>query len=471
MTNLGGVDYGFWEGSALDTIIKNGTIITAGETYPADLGIADGRIVCIGRDLSDAGAEVVDAAGKYVLPGAIDGHVHLETPVGSFVSADDYRSGPAAAACGGVTTVFDFAVQGKGQGLVEAVAERIAAFKAQACIDFSFHTAITDLTPLVLDEFAESVAFGVPSFKLYMVYKDLMVDDGVLAEALERSAATGALVAVHAENPAIIERRTARLLAEGKTGAWHHYESRPEFVEAEAIKRAIHLAKVFQAPLYIVHLACAEGLAEVTKARDEGYAIYAETCPQYLHFTKEVYQRPDGRNFVCSPPIKGAKSRAALWEGIRRGDIMTVATDHCPFQSFEKDYGQDDFTKIPNGCMGIENLYPYMLSAANRGRISFSKAVEVCAANPAQIFGCAPQKGTIAVGSDADIVVYDPAKRFVISQANMHSRVDYTIWEGVELQGYPVRVFSRGRLVYRDGEFLGEPGWGNFVKCRGRNPV
>jgi dihydropyrimidinase len=449
----------------MDILIKNGTIITATDTYQADLAINDGKLAMIGRDLEMTGVKVIDATDQYVLPGAIDAHVHLETPVGSLISADSYESGTRAAACGGVTTVFDFAVQSKGQGLVEAVAERIKIFKPQACIDFAFHTVITDLTPAVLNEFAKSVTYGVPSFKLYMVYKDLMVDDGVLAEALEKSKETGALIAVHAENPALIDHRIKKLLAAGKTSAWHHYESRPEFVEAEAIKRAIHLAKAFDAPLYIVHLACKEGLDEVTKARDKGYEIYAETCPQYLNFTKEVYRREDGRNFVCSPPIKGQESQDALWKGIQRGDVVTVATDHCPFQSFEKDLGKDDFSKIPNGCMGIENLYPYMLSAANQGRISFNKAVEVCATNVAKIFGCAPEKGTIAIGSDADIVIYDPRKKFIVSKGNMHSNVDYTIWEGFEMKGYPIMTFSRGKLVFSEDKFVGEAGWGQFVKC------
>lgn len=453
----------------MDLVIKNGTIITASETYRADLAVRDEKIVAIGRDIHDDGAEVIDASGKFVLPGAIDAHVHLETPVGNFVSADTYKSGTQAAACGGVTTVFDFAVQGKGRGLVETVEERVRTFKPQACVDFAFHTALTDVTPGILEEFSKSVAFGVSSFKLYMVYPGLMVDDGVLADALERSKESGALVAVHAENPAIIDRRIAKLLAEGKTSAWHHYESRPEFVEAEAIKRAIHLAKSFDAPLYIVHLACQEGLDEVTKARDEGYAIYAETCPQYLNFTREVYKRQDGRYFVCSPPIKGQESQDALWAGIRRGDIQTVATDHCPFQTFEKDFGKFDFTKIPNGCMGIENLYPYMLSEANKGRISFNKAVEVCAANVAEIFGCALQKGSIVIGGDADVVIYDPHKKFTITHEKMHSKVDYTIWEGLEMTGYPVMTFVRGKMVYAEGQFVGEPGWGKFVRCKGRN--
>ncbi|HBF38717.1 MAG TPA: dihydropyrimidinase [Firmicutes bacterium] len=450
----------------MDLIIKNGTIITANETYLADLAIRSGKIVMIGQGLEFEGAQTVDALGKYVLPGAIDAHVHLQTPVGATVSADTYETGTRAAACGGVTTVFDFALQGKGQGLVEAADNMMKIFKPQACIDFALHTQITDLTPAVLDEFENSVAYGVSSFKLYMVYKNLMVDDGALADALEKSRETGTLIAVHAENPALIERRTARLLSAGKTSAWYHYESRPEFVEAEAVKRAIHLAKTFNSRLYIVHLACKEGMDEVTKARDEGYLIYAETCPQYLNFTNEVYRRKDGRNFVCSPPIKGQESQDALWEGIRCDDISTVATDHCPFPTYEKDWGKDDFTKIPNGCMGVENLYPYMLSEANKGRLSFNKVVELCATNVAKIFGCAPEKGSISIGSDADLVIFDPKSKFVVSSKNMHSNVDYTIWEGTEMAGYPVMTFSRGKLVFKDGQFVGEAGWGRFVKCR-----
>ncbi|MGI6586933.1 MAG: dihydropyrimidinase [Gracilibacteraceae bacterium] len=448
----------------MDLIIKNGTIITASESYKADVAVKNGKIVMISENVQTEGERVVDAAGKLVLPGAIDAHVHLELPVGGTISADSYESGTRAAACGGTTMIIDFATQEKGMGLVETVQDRLRHIEPQACIDYSFHVAISDLNPEVLEEFEASVRFGIPSFKLYMVYKDMMVDDGEIADALQRSKETGTLIAVHAENPYLIERRTRRLLAEGKTGAWYHYESRPEFVEVDAVRRVVYLAKIFGAPLYIVHLSSREGLDEVTKARDEGLEIYAETCPHYLNLTNEVYKREDGRNFVCSPSIKGEDSRKALWEGLRRGDISTVATDHCPFKSYEKDWGKEDFTKIPNGCMGIENMYPYMLSEASKGSITFNKAVEVCCTNVARIFGCAPQKGTIAVGSDADIVIYDPKKKFVVSSKNMHSDVDYTIWENCVMTGYPVMTFSRGKLVYEEGSFKGNPGWGKFVK-------
>lgn len=454
----------------MDLIIKNGMIVTPTDTFVADIAVKDGKISALGTGLEAGGAEVVDATGKYVLPGAIDVHTHLAMPFGGTVSADGYFSGTRAAACGGVTTVFDYAIQRKGNGIIETVEARRKLCEHEACVDYAFHCAITDCTSEVLDEFAACVEYGVPSFKAFMVYKKegMMVDDATLAKILEKSKETGVLINVHAENPDLIDLRVEKFLKEGKISAWYHYLSRPEFVEAEADKRAIHWAKAFNAPLYIVHLANKDGMEEVTKAKDEGYEIYAETCPHYLYFTSDVYKRDDGRNFVCSPPIKGKESQDALWAGIIRGDIDTVATDHCPFQTYEKDWGKDNFTRIPNGCMGIENLYPYMLSEANKGRISFNKAVEVCSSNPARIFGCDPAKGSLNVGSDADIVVYDPEKTFTITREKMHSDIDHTIWEGVQLKGYPVRTYSRGRLVYKDGEFVGEAGWGRFVKRHGR---
>ncbi|MCG8484658.1 MAG: dihydropyrimidinase [Clostridia bacterium] len=451
----------------MDLVIKNGTIITSTESYKADIGVKDGKIFMIAEDIDPKGTEVVDASGKLVLPGAIDCHTHLEMPFGGTVSADSYEAGTRAGACGGVTTVFDFVIQAKGEGLIDAAERRRKLCDPQACVDYAFHTAITDLTPEVLEEMKTSVEYGVSSFKVFMVY-DFGVTDGVFYKVLEKSKEVGALIQVHAENKEIIDSRVEEYLSKGLTSPWYHYLSRPEFVEAEADVRAIHWAKNLNAPLYIVHLANAEGAKAVTQARDEGYPIFAETCPQYLYFTSEVYKREDARNFVCSPPMKGQESQDELWAAIKRGDISTVATDHCPFQSYEKDWGKDDFSKIPNGCMGVENLYPYMLSEANKGNISYNLAVELCATNVAKIFGCAPQKGFIAAGSDADIVIYDPNKSFTVSVDNMHSDIDHTIWEGVEMQGYPVMTFSRGKLVYKDGDFVGEKGYGEFVKC---NPV
>lgn len=450
----------------MDLLIKNGTIVTAKESFVGDIAIKDGKIVCIGTDLFVDAKKVVNAFGKLVLPGAIDVHTHLAMPFGGTVSADGYLSGTRAAACGGVTTVFDYPIQRKGRGIVETVQERKDMCDPEACVDYAFHCCITDLNEgSILDEFEAAVDFGVTSFKCFLVYKKegMMVDDGTLVRILKKAKETGAITNIHAENPDVIDLNISQFKAEGKTSAWYHYLSRPEYVEAEADKRAVHWAKAVDAPLYIVHMADKEGLEAAVAAKREGYDIYIETCPQYLEFTCDVYKREDGRNFVCSPPMKNKESQEALWKAIMDGSIDTVATDHCPFQSYEKDWGKDDFTKIPNGCAGIENLYPYMLSKANEGKISFNRAVELCATNPAKIFGCS-QKGSLTVGKDADIVIYDINKDVTISVDNMHSDYDHTIWEGIKVKGYPVQTYVRGTLVYDEGEFVGTPGFGEYVK-------
>lgn len=450
----------------MDLLIKNGTIVTAKESFRGDIAVKDGKIVLIGAALDVDANKVVDAAGKYVLPGAIDAHTHLAMPFGGTVSADGYLSGTRAAACGGVTTVFDYPMQRKGTGILEVVEKRRAMADPEVCVDYAFHAIITDLNGgAILDEFQACADYGITSFKCFMVYKKegMMVDDGTFIKVLLKAKEVGAITNIHAENPDVIDMNIEAFKKEGKTSAWYHYLSRPEFVEAEADKRAVHWAKSVDAPLYIVHMADEEGLETAVQAKRAGAKIFIETCPQYLEFTSEVYKREDGRNFVCSPPIKGEASREALWKAIRDGSIDTVATDHCPFQSYEKDWGKDDFTKIPNGCAGVENLYPYMLSKANAGVIPFERAVELCATNPAKIFGCA-QKGSLTVGKDADIVIYDPEKEFIVSVTNMHSDYDHTIWEGKKLKGYPEKTFVRGKLVYDDGAFVGTPGYGKFVK-------
>lgn len=449
----------------MDLLIKNGTIVNGSESFKADIAVENGKITQIGTDIAPTdNTKVVDASGKLVLPGAIDAHTHLAMPFGGTISSDDYFAGTRAAACGGTTTVFDFVLQDFGETMVDAVKRRDAMCAPVAAVDYSYHVAVKDVSGDLLDSIEDAVKFGVPSFKVFMVY-DFGVTDGVFYKVLKKAKECGALIGVHAENNEMVNTLIAQYLSEGKTSAWYHYMSRPEFVEAEADIRAIQWAKALDAPLYIVHLANKEGVKAVTQAKDEGYKIYAETCPQYLEFTCDVYKREDGRNFVCSPPMKGEESRQALWEAIKRGDIDTIATDHCPFQSYEKDWGKDDFTKIPNGCAGIENMYPYMLSAANEGKITYEKAVEICSENSAKIFGCR-DKGRISIGKDADIVIYNPKTEFTITNDKMHSDCDHTIWEGVKLKGYPEQTYSRGKLVYDKGEFVGESGWGKFVKCK-----
>lgn len=450
----------------MDLLIKGGTVVTATESYMADVAVEGGKIAAIGKDLAVDAKKVVDATGKLVLPGAIDAHTHMAMPFGGTVSADSYLSGTRAAVCGGVTTIFDYPVQHKGETILGLVGSKRAVLEKEACCDYAFHCCITDLNEgALLEEMEKAVEEGITSFKCFLVYKKegMMVDDGMLATLLLRAKELGAMINVHAENPDLIDLRTAEYLKEGKTSAWYHYMSRPEFVEAEADKRVVHWASHLDTPVYIVHMADKEGLETCIKAKTDGKEVYVETCPQYLEFTCDVYKREDGRNFVCSPPMKGQESQDALWKALKAGFIDTVATDHCPFQSYEKDWGKDDFTKIPNGCAGVENLYPYMLDAANAGKLSFEKVVEVCSTNVAKIFGC-DNKGAIAIGKDADIVIYDKEKDFTVSVNNMHSDYDHTIWEGKELHGYPVQTYVRGMLVYDDGEYVGTPGTGNYVK-------
>jgi dihydropyrimidinase len=447
-----------------DLLIKNGEIVTADDRYMADIAVLDGKIAQIGFNLGEA-EKTIDAKGKLVIPGALDVHTHLAMPFGGTISSDDYEAGTRAAACGGTTTVFDFAIQQKGDSLLETVNKRLAMCEPQAVVDYAFHIAITDLTEDILKEFETISKMGFVSFKVFMVYEGLMVDDATFVKVLQRSKETNTLISVHAENPALIDQRVAKYISEGKTGAWWHYMSRPEFVEAEADKRAIHWANSVGTSLYIVHLANEEGVQEVARAKAQGHPIYAETCPQYLKFNADVYKREDGRNFVCSPPIKGQASQDALWEGIRNGTINVLATDHCPFLSTEKDWGKDDFRKIPNGLMGVENMYPYILSEANQGRITMNKAIEICSKNPAAIFGC-DKKGNLLPGYDADIVIYDPNKEFTITQEKMHSNVDHTIWEGTTLKGYPIVTISNGNVVYENEKFLGTAGAGKLIKRR-----
>lgn len=458
----------------MDLLIKNGTLVTAKSTFKADLAVKNGKITAIGTNLKpEKGTEVVDARGKLVLPGAIDGHTHLAMPFGGTISSDDYFTGTRSAACGGTTTVFDFVLQGQGELMQDAFKRRDVLAAPDAAVDYAFHIGVCDVTEdRLLDSMEDVIKEGVTSFKVFMVY-DFGVDDGSFYKVLQKAAKIGGLVGVHAENRDVNNVLVAQYLKEGKTDAWWHYMAKNEKIEGEADVRAINLARMAGTSLYIVHLACKQGVDAVTKARDEGYPIFAETCPQYLNFTNEVYKRERARDYVCSPPMKGKESQDAIWEAIKRGDIATIATDHCPFTKAEKDWGiktkdgkKGNFTTIPNGCAGIENMYPYILSEANKGRISFNRAVELCATNPSKLFGLDDQKGALEVGLDADIVLYDRKKNVTIRNKDLHGATDHTIWEGAKIKGYPVATYSRGKLVYKDGQFVGEKGYGKLVRCK-----
>lgn len=465
----------------MDLLIKGGKVVTAKITAKADIAVKNGKISAIGANLKPGkDTKVVDAKGKLILPGAIDGHTHLAMPFGGTISTDDYWSGTRSAACGGTTTVFDFVLQGQGEKMLDAIKRRNAiAQKNGTAVDYTFHVGVGDVTTdKMLNSMKGAVDFGVTSFKVFMVY-DFGVDDGQFFKTLLKAKEIGALVGVHAENRDVNAALVAQYLKEGKVAPWWHYMSKNEDVEGEADVRAINLAKMAGTSLYIVHLANKQGVEAVIKARAEGYPIFAETCPHYLNFTKEVYKKGipkkklRAQDFVCSPPMKGKASQNAIWAAIKNGNISTLATDHCPFTQKEKDWGiktktgaKGNFTTIPNGCAGIENMYPYILSEANKGRISFNKAVEIASTNPAKLFGLDYCKGSLSVGLDADIVIYDPKKKVTIRNKNMHGDLDHTIWEGVEVKGYPVATYSHGKLVFDGKNYVGDKGDGKFVKCK-----
>jgi len=453
-----------------DTIIQGGTIVTATDSYKSDLGIADGKISAIAASLSAENAtKRIDAAGKLVLPGGIDVHTHLDMPFGGTTSADDFETGTRAAAFGGTTTLIDFAIQYKGQTLRQAFDTWMAKAESKAVSDYAFHCIITDITGAQLDEMGELVREGVPSFKLFMAYPGVfMLDDASIFKAMSAAAKHNGLICMHAENGGAIDVIVQRALAEGKRAPKYHALTRPTTAEAEATGRAIALAEMAGAPVYIVHLSCNEALEKVREARDRGLPAYAETCPQYLYLSLENMDAPgfEGAKYVFTPPLREKWHQEKLWEGLTRDTLQVVSTDHCPFCFKEqKELGKDDFTKIPNGGPGIEHRMSLIYSGGvNGGRFSANRFVQLTATAPAKLFGLYPRKGTIAVGSDADIVVFDPNEEHVISAKTHHMRVDYSMFEGIRVKGVPKVVLSRGRVLIDNGKFEGRAGAGQFVR-------
>lgn len=458
----------------MSTVIKGGTVVTASDTYQADIVIEGEQIAAIGQNLT--GDTTIDASGKYVIPGGIDVHTHLDMPFGGTVSSDDFFTGHRAAAFGGTTTHIDFAIQAKGSTLRQTLDTWKARAEGKAAIDYSFHIAITDLPDSIMDEIPQCVEWGVTSLKLFMAYKGaLMVDDATLFRAMQQAAANGLLICVHAENGDAIDILVKQALAAGNTDPVYHVLTRPPELEAEATYRAIRLAEVAGAPLYVVHLTNAGALEAVRLARGRGSRIFAETCVQYFFFTKDDLDRPgfEGAKWVCSPPYREKSDQAALWQGVADNSLQIISTDHCPFwyeggkdgRPGGKELGKGDFSKIPNGCPGIEDRMMVTYTHGVRGgKFSLNRWVELCCTNPAKLFGMYPQKGVIAPGSDADIVVWDPDATYTISAAGQHQRTDYNLYEGMEVTGVPKVVLSRGRVLVQDGTWLGEQGAGRFVK-------
>src|SRR3984893_17096325 len=453
-----------------DTIITGGTVVTAADTCQADVAIENGRVVALGGSLPRENAKrLIDAAGKYVFPGGIDVHTHLDMPFGGTTSADDFETGTRAAAFGGTTTLIDFAIQYKGQSLRTAFDGWMQKASSKAVSYYGFHCIITDLPDAQLQEMPQLVREGITTFKLFMAYPGVfMLDDASIFKAMRASAKAGAMVCMHAENGGAIDVIVKQALAEGKTAPKYHALTRPTTAEAEATSRAIALAEMADAPVYIVHLSCNDALEKVREARDRGLPVYAETCPQYLYLSLEKMDAPgfEGAKYVFTPPLREKWHQEKLWHGLKRDHLQVVSTDHCPFCFKEqKEMGIGDFTKIPNGGPGVEHRMSLIYSGGvHGGRFSVNRFVELVSTTPAKLFGLYPRKGTIAVGSDADLVIFDPDRKHTISVKTHHMRVDYSMFEGIQVTGMPDVVLSRGRVVVEGDKFLGRAGAGEFLK-------
>jgi dihydropyrimidinase len=454
------------------TLIQGGTLVTAVDTFAADLAIIDGKIAAIfAPNAAPAGAfdATVDARGKYVMPGGIDAHTHLDMPFGGTTSADDFQSGTLAAAHGGTTTLVDFAIQAKGEALRKGLDTWHGKAEGKAAIDYGFHMIMTDVNDATAKEMGTLVGEGITSFKLFMAYPGvLFVDDGQIFRAMQRAGELGALICMHAENGIPIDILVQQAIAKGHTAPVYHALTRPQVAEAEGTHRAICLAEMAGAPVYIVHLSAERALKQVVEARDRGLPAYAETCPQYLFCSQDDLARPgfEGAKFVCTPPLRPKEMQEDLWRGLRTHDLQVVSTDHCPFcMKGQKELGKDSFAKIPNGMPGIETrLYLLWDGGVRKGRISMNRFVEITSTAPAKIFGLYPRKGTLAIGADADILVWDGEKKHTLSQKTLHMKVDYSPFEGQEVTGMATHVFSRGKLVVENGKYVGKQGDGRFVK-------
>jgi dihydropyrimidinase len=454
----------------MSVLIKGGRVITAADDYVADVFIEGERISLIGESLDDVQADkVIDASGKYLLPGCIDPHTHLDMPFGGTVTIDDVESGQTSAAFGGTTCHVDFCIQPHGSTFAAALDDWKSKADGKQVIDMGYHMAVTDLKEGgSLDELAGLPDQGVTSYKLFMAYKGaLMVDDETLFRTMQVAAETGALVMVHAENGDAIDVLVKEALAEGHTEPHWHALTRPPETEGEATNRAIQLARVAGSPLYVVHVSCRESVEPIALAREKGWNVRGATCTQYFIVDYTFLERPDfeGAKFVYTPPPRDKANQDVLWNAVRMDVLSAISTDHCAFLwDGQKTLGKDDFSKIPNGGPGIENRLQMIHEFGVRaGRISLNRMVELLCTNPAKLFGLYPKKGTLAVGSDADVVVFDPAKKVTISASSHHSKVDYNLFEGTEVTGSPEVVLLRGNVLVENDQLVAQPGIGKFV--------
>jgi dihydropyrimidinase len=458
--------------SSARTLIKGGTVVTAVDTYAADVLVEGGRITAI-FDPSAAPSGTfdvtIDAKGKYVMPGGIDAHTHMDMPFGGTNASDDFETGTRAAAYGGTTCIVDFAMQAKGENLRKGLDTWHAKAEGKAACDYAFHLIMTDVNDATVPEMKAIVDDGVTSFKMFMAYPGvLQVDDGQIFRAMQRAGELGALICMHAENGTPIDILVAQALAKGHTAPVYHALTRPQIAEAEGTHRAICLAEMAGAPVYMVHLSAERALKQIVEARDRGLPTYAETCPQYLFLSQDDLDRPgfEGAKYVCTPALRPRSMQEDLWRGLKTNDLQVVSTDHCPFcMKGQKELGKDSFAKIPNGMPGVETrMYLLWDGGVRKGRISMNRFVEITSTAPAKIFGLYPKKGSIAVGADADLIVWDPDKRHVLGEKTLHMRVDYSPYEGQEVVGAPTHVLSRGKVVVEHGKYVGKQGDGRFVK-------
>ncbi|GAA2676358.1 dihydropyrimidinase [Actinosynnema pretiosum subsp. pretiosum] len=445
-------------------------MVNAAGSVRADVLVEGEKVAALlapGLELALDVDERVDASGKYVIPGGIDAHTHMEMPFGGTRSSDDFTSGTIAAAWGGTTTIIDFAVQAKGTSLLATLDKWHAKADGKCAVDYGFHMIVSDVDDSSLKEMGACLDAGVNSFKMFMAYPGVFyATDGEILRAMQRAREIGGTVMMHAENGIAIDELVAQALAEGRTDPVQHGLTRPPELEGEATSRAIALARVTGAPLYVVHLSAAHALDAVTEARDTGQNVFAETCPQYLYLSLEDLARPgfEGAKYVASPPLRPVEHQARLWRGLRTNDLSVVSTDHCPFCfADQKVLGQGDFSKIPNGIPGVEHRIDLLHQGVVRGEIGLERWVEICSTTPARMFGLHPRKGVVAPGADADLVVYDPAARQTISAATHHMNVDYSAFEGFELTGRVEVVLSRGRVVVDRSGFRGSAGHGRFL--------
>ncbi|MCZ4330503.1 dihydropyrimidinase [Castellaniella denitrificans] len=460
--------------SPFDLLITNADVVTASDRFSTDIGIRDGKIVALGRHLGEAG-RTVDASGLLTLPGGVDAHCHLDQPMEfGLRMADDFTSGTRSAACGGTTTVIPFAAQMKGQSLRAAVEDYHRRAEGKACVDYAFHMIVSDPTPRVLsEELPALIREGYTSFKIYMTYDDLKLNDRQILEVLDVARREGALVMVHAENSDCISWLTDRLVAEGNTAPRYHAVSRPQAVEREATHRAITFSELVDVPILIVHVSGSEAIEQIRWAHGRGQRIYAETCPQYLYLTAEDlgHEGYEGAKCVCSPPPRDQQNQEAVWRALAHNVFSVFSSDHAPF-SYDDAQGkklngkEQKFQYIPNGIPGLETRLPLLFSGGvASGRISLHQFVALTSTQPAKLYGLYPRKGSIMIGADADIALWDRDLEVRISNDRLHHAVDYTPYEGRTVTGWPVMTFSRGRLVSQDFEFLGRAGEGEFMPC------